>query len=289
MERELWKLLYTIAIRLDVKWGTWKFNASDVLGVYFWAVVHDRPMTWALCEQNWPEDLWRSVMLSQSTLSRRMRKDSTQRLMLEIEQTWLALIMASVWLLSRIDGKPLPVSRVSKDHDAAFGRGAGGMQKGYKLHAVWCNGPLPLAWALTAMNVSEKTIARELIPSLPGCGYLLGDSEYDANALYELAAAAGYQLLAPKRHKLKGISRHPQSPLRLRGIEMMKRPFGKTIHRFRNQIERDFGGLTSFGGGLICLPAWVRGFPRVRNWVHAKLLINAAYWFRKHPEVPAFT
>jgi len=30
------------------------------------------------------------------------------------------------------------------------------------------------------MNVSEKTMARRLIPTLPGGGYLLGDAEYDA-------------------------------------------------------------------------------------------------------------
>ena len=32
----------------------------------------------------------------------------------------------------------------------------------------------------------------------------------------------------------------------------------------------------SFGGGLSALPAWVRGLDRVRTWVWAKLLINAA-------------
>lgn len=287
MERELWELLYAIAVRLDAKRGAWKFNASDVLGVYFWAVVHDRPMTWALSKAHWPEDLWLQSMPSQSTLSRRMRKDSTQRLMLEIEQTWLALIMAGGCLLRMIDGKPLAVSGVTKDKDAGYGRGAGSMQKGYKLHAVWARGPLPLAWALAPMNVSEKTMARQLIPSLPGSGYLLGDTEYDATTLYDLAAEAGHQLLVPKRQKHKGIGHRPQSPHRLRSIELMKRPFGKAIHRFRNQIEREFGALTNFGGGLICLPAWVRRFPRVRNWVHAKLLVNAARWFRKNPEVLA--
>jgi hypothetical protein len=67
----------------------------------------------------------------------------------------------------------------------------------------------------------------------------------------------------------------------------MKRPFGKATHRFRNQIEREFGSLTSFGGGLVCLPAWVRRLPRVRNWVHAKLLVNAARWLAKQPDAPA--
>ena len=217
-----------------------------------------------------------------------MRKDRTQQLMLEIEQTWLALTAASWWLLRMIDGKPLVVSGVTKDKDAGYGRGAGGMQKGYKLHAVWSSGPLPLAWGLAPMNVSEKRMARQLIPALPGGGYLLGDAEYDSNALYDLAHQAGHQLLAPKRQKHRGVGHRLQSPHRLRSIELMKQSFGKRLHVFRRQIEREFGTLTSFGGGLLCLPAWVRRFPRVRNWVHAKLLINAARWFRNHPVVPAF-
>lgn len=61
---------------------------------------------------------------------------------------------------------------------------------------------------------------------------------------------------------------------RLHSIELMKRPFGKTLHRFRRQIERDFGNLVSFGGGLACLPPWVRRITRVRNWVHAKILVS---------------
>jgi hypothetical protein len=47
-----------------------------------------------------------------------------------------------------IDGKALAVSGVSKDPDTGYGRGAGGKQKGYKLHAVWGAGPMPIAWAL---------------------------------------------------------------------------------------------------------------------------------------------
>jgi len=288
MERELWQLLYATAIQLDEKWGSWRYKSADILGVYFWAVVHDRPMTWAINKAHWPDDLRPRRVPSQSTLSRRMRNDRTQQLMLKIEQTWLALTTVSWWLLRMIDGKPLVVSGVTKDKDAGYGRGAGGMQKGYKLHAVWSSGPLPLAWGLAPMNVSEKRMARQLIPALPGSGYLLGDAEYDSNALYDLAHQAGHQLLAPKRQKRRGVGHRPQSPHRLRSIELMKQLFGKRLHCFRRQIEREFGTLTNFGGGLMCLPAWVRRFPRVRNWVHAKLLVNAARWFRNHPEVPAF-
>jgi hypothetical protein len=287
MERELWSLLYGMARKLDKRWGDWKYSTSDIVATYLWAVVHDRPMCWASDKANWPKGLWTKCLPSQSTLSRRMRGAAAQQLMTAIEQTWLAVVGVSHCLIRLIDGKPLAVSGVTKDADAGYGRGAGGMQKGYKLYAVWGTGPLPLAWGLAAMNKSEKTMARQLIPGLPGGGYLLGDSEYDCNALYDLAHESGYQLLAPKRQKQHGLGHRRQSPYRLRSIELMTTRFGKSVYRFRRQIERDFGNLTSFGGGLTCLPPWVRRFTRVRNWVNAKLLVNAARWFRNHPDVPA--
>lgn len=287
MERELWNLLCVVANRLDEGFASWRFTAADILVVYFWAVVHDRPMSWAVRNDHWPDGLRPRRLPSQATLSRRMRKDATQQLMVAIEQSWIALTMVNAYWLRIIDGKPLAVSGVTKDKDAGYGRGAGGMQKGYKLHAVWASGPLPLAWGLAPMNVSEKTMARHLISSLPGSGYLMGDAEYDSNLLYDLANQVEHQLLVPKRQKHRGVGHRRQSPHRLRSIELMKSTFGKRLHGFRRQIEREFGNLTSFGGGLACLPAWVRRFPRVRNWVHAKLLVNAARWLRNHPEVQA--
>jgi hypothetical protein len=287
MERELWNLLYTMATKLGSPWGRWKYSASDIVVVYLWSVLHDRPMSWGVSKANWPEDLRPRQLPSQATLSRRMRRDDVQQLMTAIEDAWLGVVGTALKLIRMIDGKPLSVSGVSKDADAAYGRGAGGMQNGYKFYAVGATGPLPLAWALAPMNVSEKTMARQLIPSLPGGGYLLGDPEYDCNALYDLAHAANHQLLAPKRQKQHGLGHRRQSPYRLRSIELMSTTFGKRLYRFRRQIERDFGNLTSFGGGLTCLPPWVRRFPRVRNWLHAKLLINAARWFLKHPDVNA--
>ena len=285
MERKFWKLLYAIAVKLNKPWGGWKYSTSDILAVYFWCVVNDRPMTWGVDKGNWPKGLYPRRLPPQSTLSRRMRSSGTQQLMTEIENTCLAILGVAGFFIRMIDGKPLAVSGVTKDKDAGYGRGAGGMQKGYKFHAVWAGGPLPLAWGLAPMNHSEKTMARHLIPSLPGGGYLLADSEYDANDLYDLAHDAGHQLLAQKRQKHRGVGHRPQSPYRLRSIELLKQKFGKTTYRFRRQIERDFGNLVSFGGGLTCLPAWVRRFPRVRNWVQTKLLVNAARWFHKHPEL----
>jgi hypothetical protein len=62
----------------------------------------------------------------------------------------------------------------------------------------------------------------------------------------------------------------------------MGRPFGKGLYKARIGIEAAFGNATAFGGGLGPLPAWVRGLPRVRTWVWAKLLINAARILKKH-------
>ena len=287
MERELWKSLNAMALQFSTPWGAWKFSTADIVVVYFWAALHDRPMCWAVDKHNWPSDLCPVGLPSQSTLSRRMRRAEVQQLMTQVENSWLAVVNVATMLIKTIDGKPLAVSGVTKDIDAGYGRGAGGMQKGYKLFAVWASGPLPLAWGLAPMNRSEKTMARELIPDLPGEGYLLGDSEYDSNKLYDLAHAAGHQLFVPKRQKHRGVGHRPQSPNRLRSIELMKQEFGKKVFGYRRAIERNFGNLTSFGGGLICLPAWVRRFHRVRNWVHAKLLINAARWFKNRPTLHA--
>ncbi len=287
MERELWLSLYAVTRRLDKQWGSWKYSAGDILGVYFWAVVNDRPMVWALKKCHWPKELQPKCLPSQSTLSRRMRKHAIRQLLTEIEEAWLALTNASRFWVRMIDGKGLTVSGVSKDRDAHYGRGAGGLHKGYKLHAVWTGAPLPVACGLAPMNVSERAMARLLLPSLTGSGYVLGDAEYDANVMYELAGQAGHQLVAPKRQKQHSLGHRQQSPYRLRGLELTKTEFGQELMKQRRQIEREFGNLTSFGGGLTCLPSWARRFTRVLNWVHAKLLVNAARWFRNHPEVPA--
>jgi hypothetical protein len=55
----------------------------------------------------------------------------------------------------------------------------------------------------------------------------------------------------------------------------MRSAFGRSVYRLRGGIEREYGTLTSFGGGLSPLPAWVRHERRVWLWTSAKLVINA--------------
>jgi hypothetical protein len=280
MERELWKALYVLTVRRDKSWGSWRYSTAEIVTVYFWAVVHDRPTAWAANSQAWPDDLRPLQLPSQSTLSRRLHRPDAVELMTVVEQQLTMLLALGGWLVQRIDGKALPISNVSKDPDAGYGPGAGGKQKGYKLHAVWGSGPLPIAWALAPMNASEKRLAAALIPTLPGGGYLLADANYDANPLYEAAEKAGFQLVAkkaPSRGK-GGLGHRRQAAGRLRSIELLKTPFGRTLFRQRAAIECRFGTLTSTGGCLGPLPAWVRRFHRVRHWVQSKIILAGLRW-----------
>lgn len=278
MERELWSLLYQITHQLGGRYGDWRYSTADILVVFFWAVVHDRPTDWASRSESWPADLLPRPLPSQSTMSRRLNSVACVLLMTDVEQQLIALLGLGARIVRSLDGKALGVSRVSKDPDAGYGHGAGGMQKGYKLHAIWAGGPMPIAWGVSPMNTGEKKMAKGLIPGQPGGGYLLADKQYDANYLYDLAEAEGFQLVAQKTSSRGkgGMGHRRQAPGRLRSIELLKTPFGRRLYRQRRAIEAAFGTLTSFGGGLTCLPAWVRRFHRVRHWVQAKIIIDGA-------------
>jgi hypothetical protein len=284
MERELWQALYRLATALDKRWGGWKYSTAEIVAVYFWAVVHDRPTSWAAQPAEWPADLRPEPLPPQSTLSRRLKQADAVELMTAVEQQLVVLIGLGQHWIHILDAKSLAVSPISHDRDAVWGRGARGLQKGYKVHAVWNGGPLFTTWSLAPMNSSEKVVARRMLRSMLGGGYLLADSQYDANYLYDDAEKAGFQLVAKKTpHRGRGgLGHRRNSPSRLRSIELLTTPFGAELYRDRAAIERMFGVLTSTGGILGPLPAWVRRFHRVRHWVQAKLILNALRWIRNY-------
>jgi Transposase DDE domain len=278
MERELWPILYHY-LQETAKEVHQKYKQLQpwvLAATLLWAALHDRPVCWACDPTHWSTTRLRPLQLpSPATMSRRVDGVALGVFWRALEQR----LQGSGYpaLLAFLDGKPLPVGGNSKDPDAKWGRGAGSVVKGYKLHAVWSTRRLPEAWEVAPLNISEKEAARHLIPQLHSGGYLLADGEYDASPLYDQAFDHGYQLVAPYRKaKNPGCGKHYQSPQRLRSIELLHHDFGKHLYKVRTQIERSFGNATSFGGGLAPLPAWVRGLPRVRTWVWAKLLINAA-------------
>ena len=277
MERELWRRLYHFVMRTSegFRLADVSYQPHIIALVLCWAALHDRPMSWACDPRNWASTTLRPATIpSPSTVSRRLRRVDTAMFLRELVKRLRELEEPD--LIAIIDGKPLPVGGASKDPEARCGHGAGMWAKGYKLYAVHDGRPVPATYQVHSLNVSEDTVARDMLPELSGGGgYLLGDGEYDSNGVYDAAGAAGYQLLAPREDPKAGLGHHYQSPYRLRGIDLMRTDFGQDIFRLRGDIDREFGTLTSFGGGLSPLPAWVRHEERVWMWTTAKLLINA--------------
>lgn len=279
MERELWPVLYRHLkeVAKDFHQKYVQHAAWALIAVMLWAALHDRPICWACKKENWATTKLRPCSLpSPATMSRRIDSVGVGLLWRALEVRLRRCLGENPGLAVFLDGKPLPIGGASKDPDARYGRAAGGMAKGYKLHTFWSNRAIPETWDIRPMNVCEKNVACKLLPQLEGGGgYVIADGSYDANELFDAAAALGYRLVARARKGSTGKGHVYQSPHRLRLLDQLHRPFGKALCRRRGEIERDFGQATCFGGGLAPLPAWVRGIERVRTWVWAKLIINA--------------
>lgn len=280
MERELWRIISRRITQLDRQFehGGKRHTIGRIVRVFLWSVLHDRPVYWACDRRNWRGVRPPVQLPDQSTMSRRLRGSQTWRfieMLIEAvdEQEHRAA------LLHCVDGKPLTVSRHSIDPDAAFGRGAGGKDRGYKLHAIYAQSNRPLAWSVTPLNRNEHHEAASLINHRTGPGYLLGDANYDANHLHECAGRCGLRLLTTRRYaKAKGLGHHRHSVYRIDAIERLKAPspFARQLLSQRRKVETRFAHLTNFGGGLTCLPPWVRRLHRVQLWVAGKIIVRLA-------------
>jgi hypothetical protein len=271
MERELWLQLYRPVVSLDKFPWRGRYRASDIVLVFFWAVVHDRPTVWACQARNWsvpPKHL-----PSQSTVSRRLHSPSVQQLLLAVEASLGSDVHS--WWIYRIDSKPLTVGGYSKDPDAKWGYATKSYARGYKLHAIWGSGPLPVRWCVLSLNESDSRAARRLIDGLSGAGYLVGDKQYDSNPLHAQAASQGCQVVAQQKRASKKLGHRSHHPARLRSLHLVQTQFGQALLKYRGGIERRFGTLTCTAAGLGPLPAWVRWPHRVTLWVQAKLIIHA--------------
>jgi hypothetical protein len=277
MERELRPPLYRLlrAVARDFSQKYVQYQPWVLVAVILWAALHDRPRSWACRKRHWSTTARRPGRLpSPSVLSRRADGDAVGLVWRALEERLRA--SGSPAPVAFADGKPLLVGGCSKDPDATFGRAAGPVGRGYKLHAVWGTRPVPEAWEVTPLNACEKAAAGRPVGQLGHGGYPLADGNYDASRLYDAAAGRGYQPLAPcRKARNPGCGKHYQSPHRRRGIALLQSDFGRALYRARAAIERSFGNATAFAGGLGPLPAWVRRLGRVRTWVWAKLVINA--------------
>ena len=255
------------------------YSTALVVRVHTWAAFHDRPVSWACEAGNWTPQTRPDALPDPSTMSRRTRRDDFEEFQRRVGRRMNGGPRPS--LLRRVDGKPLELPNHTTDRDAAWGRGVSRLAVGYKLHAICSGNPMPDAFAVTTLDACEKRMAARMAGRLAGPGYLLGDAHYDASWLFDYCHHHGQRLLCPRAKPGTGLGHHYVSPHRRRAIETLEPPagvnaFGAGLYARRSDVERDFAGLVCFGGGLTALPPWVRRIWRVRAWVTAKLLINAA-------------
>lgn len=276
MERDLWLAVVSLVrSRPRRRPPRCRFTDGDIVLILLWAALHDRPISWACRVSSWPIHRRGRTLPDASTMSRRLRTPSVKVLLEEIEAALRA--DDSVERVHIIDGRPLPVGGNSGDPDAGFGRAAGCMAKGYKLHAIIGKTGRIRAWAVRPIHHDERTVARELVPASGIRGWLLADANYDANRLFDVTSAHGVQMLAPRRYGSdKGLGRHRHSPSRLRCVRLLEgagRTWAGRLLQERTRIERVFGNMASASYGLGALPAWARTLPRVQRWVHAKIIL----------------
>jgi hypothetical protein len=280
MERQLLKAILAVAAGLVERRSQARivFDDLQIVRVFYWSVLCDRPQCWACDPRNWP--LWdrRQPLPSPSTLSRRLRSGSVQRLLDALHARLVPPTQGRLFWM--IDGKPLVIGGASKDRQAGYGFGAGTKSKGYKLHALVSDRGEVAAWRVTPMNTDERKMARRLLRTTPIVGYVLADAHYDDNRIHAVCDRRGnLQLLTPRRMpNAKGLGHCRHAPGRLRNLELLDNPlsaFGRRLLAERDSIERLFGQLTNYGGGLTHLPPWVRTHARVHRWVASKLTIHA--------------
>ena len=315
MEGELWAALYPLVVEEGKRRPRPRgvaYNDAVILLVAMWAILHDRPICWACRQRNWGRSLPWAALPTPGTMSIRLRTLSVQLL---LEQVYMRLSQVHMRLSAvtpaaaaaaagagggfcmcrSVDSKPLPVGGFSKDRDARRWYAAGGLARGYKLFGCWGKGPaVPEAVVLGPMNEPDPEGAAHLIDRLEHMhgagaagGYLVMDATHDTNPLHDYAGSRGFQAVAPRKQPGAGLGHGRHSPHRLRGIELLEGParlngFGRALYARRGQVERDYGHLGSFGGGLQPLPNFVRRPRRVALWVIGKLILNGLRICRNH-------
>ena len=280
MERQLWRSIVAVlaTLRQVRKPTVCDFGDEDIVKVHYWSVIHDRPLSWACQLKHWPICQRRRALPSPSTISRRLRTASVRDLLNALERRVLAPTAPGLYW--KIDGKPLPISGCSTDRQAGYGRAANCKAKGYKIHALVGSDGAVAAWRLAPMNKDERVMAERMLRTAPIQGYVVGDSNYDSNKLHQICDARDQlQLVTRRRYGAnRGAGHRRQTAGRLRSMHLTENPypaFAEQLLHDRADIERRFAHVSSWGGGLTCLPPWVRTHRRVHRWVQAKLVLTA--------------
>lgn len=282
MDGELWYGCYRLLKRAERRCSPTRhvvFTDARVVEVYLWAVLHDRPVSWACEPRHWPPHRRGRRLPSPATMSRRLRTWPVWW-MLELMAAMLRGGPSDTWLYTA-DGLPLAVGGCSKDPDARTGKGAGGLNRGYKLVGL-LDGDTAAAWRLGPMNLSEPKVLATLLTEAGRrgrTGYVVADKAYDTNDLHTAAADHGFVLRAPRRRPGKGLGHRRHHPERVACLTKHEagEPFTRALMRRRTDVERGFAHWGVFPGGLGPLPRFVRRPRRVALWVQAKLILHGVH------------
>jgi hypothetical protein len=261
MEGQLWKAIVMVLTQVDKRRKRTDEDFSDeaIVKVFYWAAIHDRPVSWACEPRNWPCWARRQKLPSDTTMSRRQRTTSVVALLNAIEQRVTRPTGARLYWM--IDGKPLVIGGCSKDRQAGYGRAAGTMAKGYKLHVLVDGHGGLAAWRVAPMNKDERVMARRLLKAVEIHGYVVADANYDSNALHQQCDArrlpirdatalwlwASARAPCPKSwpSSLNRLVGKPSTTLR---ASTTSRPHhGRTLLRQRDQLGRRHDTPTTLG------------------------------------------
>lgn len=284
MDRGQWSIVYESIKRqarrlpLDTRLV---FNDGLIVAMYVWSVAHDRPMCWA-CDRAHYHALFRPRTLpSVSQFTRRVKSPRVRRIL-----QWVHEDLADAGTpvaLQFVDGKPLVVGVASRDPDARRGHVMGGYAKGYKVHPLMSAACRKIkAFALTPLNRHEMPVAAELLACVPPMSegsMLLADGNYDAADFHTLVESRGGRLLT----KPRGFAKHPVTRRQMGAARRAHNDLWESspelchnVYKRRVNAEGILSALTSYGGGLGPLPAFVRRLPRVTRWVGAKIILYNA-------------
>jgi Transposase DDE domain len=277
MEDRLWDIVCVVLPECKAS-SRQTYSDREVLLVVLWAVLHDRPMSWACEPEHWSTRRRLRNLPHASTISRRVRKPGLASL-LEAAHVRSRELLKTSSGQAMIDGKPLLVSDYSRDPDARNGRAMRRFGRGYKLHAVIDAAGVVLAFSVLSLNVQERKAAGKLLPAVSNSvRRVFADGNYDSGPLQRQLESTGLKLYTPLINNYAGPRSHPR---RRRLARIMNHEIGDRIANAREHIERQFGLLGNLGFGLKGLPNWVRRHGRVARWVSCKLLLFHAWKLSK--------
>jgi hypothetical protein len=281
MDTKIWKLICRAIRSADRRIPRTgrrpKYTDQQIVKMYLWSVAHDRPLCWA-CERSHYNTMYRPKRLpSISQFCRRVKMPRIQQMLEAISSYFIRCqVPAGV---AFFDGKPLVVSEYSKDPDAKIGYADGRMRRGYKLHGFVTQDGWVAGFQTHSLNVGEPNTACSLLDVVNPGTLILADGNYDSGPLYQAIADRKSMLLTRLRSTKRSEKQLKQVCAARRAAIILWQDHAEVCEqtmKARDEVERIFGALTSFGGGLAPLPAWVRRLPRVRRWVTAKIIIYHA-------------